>query len=67
MSNFKKFKEILDDQEIKGIKSQDWEGLKDYKIVIDNKDIIIYLDSVDIGMVFNKKTGKLKGIFNFKE
>ena len=65
MSDLTKLKEILDNQQQKGVKSGDWKQL-DYKIVKDeeNKEITLIIDSIDVGAVFTLR-GRLIGMYRF--
>ena len=67
MSDLTKLKEILDNQQPKGVKAG-WEQLGGYRIERDNmeKEINLSIDNVCVGFVFTLR-GRLKGIYNWKE
>jgi len=67
MSDLTKLKEILDNQQQKGVKSGDWKQL-DY-IVRKNetcKDITLTIINIQVGFVFTLR-GRLIGMYNWKE
>lgn len=66
MSDLSKLKEILGNQQKKGIESGDWKQLN-YRVVNRdevNKEITLIIDAIDVGVVFTLKES-LIGIYRF--
>lgn len=65
MSDLSKMKEILGNQQKKGIESGDWKRL-DYRIGKTDEDITLIINNLKIGFVFTFR-GRLIGIYNWKD
>lgn len=68
MNPFEALKTILESQQIKGVKSKDWDKL-DYEISKDEpeKDIQIDIPSLKVVFVFQIRSKQLIGAYNYKQ
>ena len=63
MTDLIKLKEILDNQQERGVREGIWERTEYIEQRVGNKDIDIIIENMKIGFTFNKK-GRFKGIYN---
>jgi len=66
-TDYQKLQEILHNQEIKGIRSQDWKDVRNYETNTEEKNIYLKIPSLFIGFVFNNKTQRFVGMYNWKD